>query len=112
MIEYNGSLGPYVDWVMPYNEKHLWGGKTKGSYFGASLKAYERIGKELGYSLVGTNLTGVNAFFVRSDILDENLFPGEYTSEYHFKKPLYFMGKQLGHQRNIEILNSLINEEQ
>lgn len=32
------------------------------------MKAYELLGRELGYQLVGTNFNGVNAFFVRQDL--------------------------------------------
>ena len=38
-------------------------------YFGASLNALYKLGIEKGYSLVGTNLNGSNAFFVKKDLL-------------------------------------------
>mgnify|MGYP006134958369 CR=1 FL=1 len=109
VIEYNGSLGPHLNWTMPYDENHMWGGKTKGNYFGASLKALELLGNDLGYHLVGTNLSGVNAFFIRKDLVDEKLFNGPYTSESTFNKPLYFLGRRLGHLRNHEILDNISN---
>jgi len=38
-------------------------------YWGASLSAMEALGESKGYRLVHTDLTGVNAFFVRSDLV-------------------------------------------
>lgn len=65
VIEYNGKFSPDVEWVMAYYEHHNWRGSD---WHGASLKSLEILGKEKGYQLVGTNLNGANAFFVRSDL--------------------------------------------
>ena len=105
-IEYNASVGPHIEWVMPYNENHVWNGKDKGHYFGASLKSFELLGDSLGYSLVGCNLTGANAFFVRKDLITESMFAEPFTSENHYEKPMYFLEKQLGHKRNHQLVNS------
>lgn len=105
-IEYNASVGPHVEWVMPYNEQHVWNGKLVGHYFGASLKSFELLGSSLGYSLVGCNLTGANAFFVRNDLISPALFAEPFTAENHYEKPMYFLEKQLGHKRNHQLVNS------
>ncbi len=74
VIEYNASLGPEMALATPYDplflryEKH-----ASGFYHGASLTALERLGKEKGYSLIGCDSTGVNAFFVREDCLTKNI---------------------------------------
>jgi len=65
VIKYNGKLTPEIDYVMPYNKDHKWDHSDR---FGASLKALERLGREKGYQLVGTDLCGINAFFVRQDL--------------------------------------------
>ena len=106
VIEYNASVGPHIEWVMPYNENHVWNGKDIGHYFGASLKSFELLGDSLGYSLVGCNLTGANAFFVRKDLMSESMFAKPFTSENHYEKPMYFLEKQLGHKRNHQLVNS------
>jgi hypothetical protein len=67
VAEYNGMLPPDFEWVMPYNPNHVW---NKDDYCGASLLSFEKMLDEKGYVLVGTNLTGVNAFFVRKDLTD------------------------------------------
>lgn len=71
IIEYNAKLTPEIDWCMAYNENHIWDRSDKQ---GASLKAYERLGREKGYQLVGTSLSGVNAFFVRSDLAKDKFY--------------------------------------
>ena len=98
VIEFNGALGPYINWKMEYDEKHFWGG-SRGIHFGSSLKSLENLGSEKGYSLVGCNLTGVNAFFVRNDLISKDQFCEPFTAENHFEKPLYFMEHTLGHKR-------------
>ena len=65
VIEYNAKFPPNHEWKMAYNEKHVWDGSDCQ---GASLKALELLGRKLGYRLVGTNLNGVNAFFVRQEL--------------------------------------------
>ena len=41
----------------------------------------ELLGREKGYVLVGTNLTGANAFFVREDLYSKELFSDRTTAE-------------------------------
>jgi hypothetical protein len=65
VVEYNSVFPPKHEWIMPYNANHVW---DKNDYMGASLKSFEILGKTLGYQLVGTNLNGVNAFFVKKDL--------------------------------------------
>lgn len=76
-IEYNGKFPPDCQWVMPYFAAHLWQGNDNQ---GASLKSLELLGRARGYRLVGTNITGVNAFFVREE-LAEDKFPFPATAE-------------------------------
>jgi len=86
-IEYNASFPASVDWVAPYDPAKLWDGRNR---FGASLKAMERLGEEKGYALVGCDLRGVNAFFVRKD-QDLALFAAPFTAENHYEPPRYPM---------------------
>ena len=77
VIEYNAKFPPNHAWVMPYNENYQW---NKTDCQGASLKALELLGRKLGYQLVGTNLCGVNAFFVKEN-LAKDLFITPATAE-------------------------------
>ncbi|HMB02323.1 MAG TPA: hypothetical protein VKP69_01120, partial [Isosphaeraceae bacterium] len=51
-----------------------------------SLKALEELGTKKGYSLVGCNISGVNAFFIRNDLLDDH-FAAPYTAENYYEPP-------------------------
>jgi hypothetical protein len=65
VIEYNGKFPPPMDVVPPYEPDFAWNGSD---YMGASLQAIANLAARRGYRLVGTNLTGSNAFFVRAEL--------------------------------------------
>jgi hypothetical protein len=69
IIEYNAIFGDIHAVSVPYRSDFF---RTKAHfsniYFGASLLALILIGKEKGYTFVGTNTSGNNAFFVRDDL--------------------------------------------
>jgi len=67
VIEYNAKFPPPMRWVMPYNAAHAWDGSDQ---FGASLESLAGLGLSKGYQLVGCNITGSNAFFVRSGLAE------------------------------------------
>lgn len=91
-IEYNATLGREARLVQPYAPDSRWDG-TSG--FGASLGALAALGAEKGYALVGCNLTGVNAFFVRTDCCGEHfLLPA--SADRHFE-PARFGVTGAGH---------------
>lgn len=81
VIEYNSVIPADVEWCANYVPDRTWGGDHN---FGASLKSYELLGRELGYSLVGCDLVGTNAFFVRNELVGE-LFAAPFTSENHYE---------------------------
>lgn len=96
VIEYNSIFPPAVDWVVPYDPKAWWDGT---SHFGASLKAMERLGREKGYSLVGCDLSGVNAYFVQSDLVPGR-FAAPFTAENHYEPARYYLAfRAAGHRR-------------
>ena len=81
ILEYNSKYRPPVKWVMEHNPKHSY---VFSDYYGASLKSLEILLIEKGYKLVGCNLSGVNAFFVREDLV-ENYFPDDCSAENHYE---------------------------
>lgn len=95
VIEYNARLNASLNFVQDYNAAFSWSGK---SYFGAGLKALELLGSRKGYNLVGCNITGANAFFVRKDLMTEENFCAPFTSENHFEPPRYFLGRVVGYR--------------
>jgi len=68
VIEFNSSILPNESRVVPYDPDTKWDGTN---YFGASLLALKNLGLEKGYTLVGCDNNGVNAFFCKSELLDE-----------------------------------------
>jgi hypothetical protein len=93
-IEYNASYRDEVSCVVPYVPTATW---DATNYGGASLKALEELGRAKGYCLVGCNYTGVNAFFVRADLVGDH-FAEPYTSEHHYEPPRYFVRMPNGHR--------------
>ena len=61
VIEYNTSFPPPLSVVVPYDENGKW---AEDNYYGASLCALDKLGKEKGYTLIYCEERGVNSFFV------------------------------------------------
>jgi len=93
VIEYNASILPGDEWVIEYHPDKSWNSTTT---FGASLKSLEILGNQMGYDLVGCDLVGVDAFFVRKD-LSKDLFSRPYTAENHYEPPRFYLLKRNGH---------------
>jgi hypothetical protein len=72
ICEYNNLFGAKLKITIPYNSNF---NRTKAHfsnlYFGASIAALNDLAEKKGYSLIGSNKAGGNAFFVRNDILSE-----------------------------------------
>ena len=83
IIEYNSFFGPTLSCTIPYNHKFIWNYEKKRSYYGASLKALEKLGRKKEYTLIGVDGNGVNAFFVRND-LAKNINLKSKKTEYVF----------------------------
>ncbi len=88
VAEYNAKFPADVTWVMEYNESHRW---YSTDYFGASLKALETLLARRGYSLVGCNIVGMNAFFVRTELAKDAPFCSPFTSENHYEPVRYYL---------------------
>jgi hypothetical protein len=69
VIEYNSALDPRRRLVQPSEQLRQWDGSE---FFGASLGALRSLGESKGYRLVHTELSGVNAFFVRADLAGDS----------------------------------------
>jgi hypothetical protein len=63
IIEYNGSLNLSSELTQPLSDLP-WDGTC---FFGSSLGALVSLGKSKGYTLIHTELTGTNAFFVADE---------------------------------------------
>jgi hypothetical protein len=101
VVEYNAAFPPDQVWIHPLQADGRW---DYTQAFGASLKAYERLGSRFGYSLVGCDLTGINAFFVRNDLV-KNLFRDPFTSENHHEPPRYNLLYRNAHRAKFFVEN-------
>ncbi|RYG06602.1 MAG: hypothetical protein EOO02_00050 [Chitinophagaceae bacterium] len=74
IMEYNSVFGAERTITVPYRKDFY---RTRAHYsnlfFGASLSALNLLAVEKGYALVGCNLAGNNAYFVRNDLLNEHV---------------------------------------
>jgi hypothetical protein len=93
VVEYNATIPPGDSWQVHDAPTGLWDGTH---YFGASLKTFDEIGRRKGYSLVGCDTSGTNAFFVRNDLLGDH-FAAPFTPEHHYEPPRYYLSRVLGH---------------
>lgn len=71
IVEYNSIFGPDLAVTIPYDanfDRH--GAHYSGQFWGASLSALAMLAKRKGYSLIGCNSAGNNAYFVRNNRVD------------------------------------------
>jgi len=97
VVEYNAAIPPDVDWKVEYAKDRVWDGSQN---YGASLKAFENLAAGYGYSLVGCDFNGVNAFFVRDDLIGGH-FAAPYSSENHHEPPRYTIIHREMHRRGM-----------
>ena len=86
-IEYNSKFPANLSKAQLYDPNRIWAGTD---YFGASLKAITAVANKKGYSLVGTNIVGTNAFFVRNDLVFD-LFCINNSEDYLYNPPRYWL---------------------
>jgi hypothetical protein len=97
-IEYNAVFRPGCEFVIPYEATAVW---DRSSHFGASIESLYKLGQRKGYKLVACCFAGVNAFFVREDLVKDKFIP-PFTPKNHYEPPRYFVGGfRGGHPRKI-----------
>jgi hypothetical protein len=85
VVEYNAALGLERALVRPEAATGGWDGTL---WFGASLRAFELLGRQKGYRLVHTDLSGLNAFFVRDELAGKFPDPAAVAR----RGPNYYLG--------------------
>jgi len=74
VLEYNSGFGAERAVTVPYDASFI---RSKAHYsnlyYGSSLSALWLLGRRKGYTLVGCNSAGNNAFFVRNDLRPASL---------------------------------------
>jgi hypothetical protein len=96
IAEYNAVIRPNIPWIVKYKADAVWNGTM---HFNASLKSWELLSAKKGYTLVGCNFSGSNAFFVREDLIGDK-FESPYTAENHFEPARFHLQKRDGHRRS------------
>lgn len=94
VIEYNATIPPAESKTIPYDPNYRWDGST--NYFGASLLALTHLGDQKGYTLVGCDASGTNAFFVKQELARGRFLVRAVSSLY--RSPSAFDGQ--GHPRD------------
>ena len=70
VVEWNSVFGPKHSISVPYDSDFSrLRAHYSGLYWGASIKAFEILGRKKGYKLVGSNQLGNNLFFVKQSRL-------------------------------------------
>ncbi len=79
IIEYNPLIPPSESKTIKYDPNFKWDGTA---YCGASLLALVKLAQRKGYTLVGCNTFGVNAFFIRNNEIKDNFIIKNITELY------------------------------
>jgi hypothetical protein len=87
IVEYNGKFPPPINVAQRYDPEYRWNGSD---YSGSSLVAITKVADRKGYSLVGCNIIGSNAFFVRNDLLGDK-FEAPFTANNHYQPTRFFL---------------------
>ncbi len=89
VIEYNSTIAPTESKTVSYQADYMWDGST--NYFGASLLALKRLGEQKGYTLIGCESSGTNAFFVQQALVQGRFVTGDLLTLY--RPPSAFDGR-------------------
>ena len=74
VMEYNAVFGADRAITIPYkSDFRRLAAHHSGQYFGASLAALTHLASAKGYALIGSNSAGNNAYFVRRELLDDDV---------------------------------------
>ena len=105
VMEYNAAIPPSQSKSIAYDPEFRW---SNTDYFGASLAALERLNRRRGYTLVYCDSRGINAFFLRSDLVapeskrpvEEIYCPPNYAQGKFFGLATLFWPRGVGHKRD------------
>lgn len=90
VIEYNSLIPGNESRTIPYDPNFQWNHTT--DYFGASLLALYKLGREKTYTLIGCDSNGVNAFFVQDSLVPGHFIAGSPEDIYRPMTPSYHQG--------------------
>ena len=82
VVEYNSKFPPPFKKSIKYSPNFIW---KYDDYLGSSLQELVDNLKKKNYALVGCNVSGVNAFFVKKELL-KNKFPKDTSATFHYQQ--------------------------
>jgi len=120
ICEFNSVFGDHHSVTVPYNPSFQ---RTKehysNLYFGASLPALIELASEKGYSFIGANSNSVNAYFIKSDLvqfinidsLDSSFYPSKCRESRDIEGNLTFLSgadriKEISEKSVIDLSNN------
>lgn len=107
--EYNAEFG-LNPWTIPYKEDFVWDKVNNMYYWGASLTSLCDLADQKGYSFIGCNSQGNNAYFIRNDKMNglEKISP-----EYGFIKAKFSLNRKVDCEQfsDFEKRNSMVGKE-
>lgn len=103
VAEYNAAFPPHLRFAAPPDHAAAWAGTD---FYGASLRTLTEAMDRRGFALVGCNLVGCNAFFVRADEARDR-FLAPFTPEIHYEPERLHAGRLLrrGHRADHRTLD-------
>jgi hypothetical protein len=69
ITEYNSLFGFEQPYTIAYKDDFVRGGKLPFNFYGVSLRSACDLAEEKGYSFIGCNSAGNNAYFIRNDYM-------------------------------------------
>ena len=86
VVEYNARFQPPARVVQKYHKDFYW--KHGGPFVGASLQSFTDLCNKKGMTLVGTSISGTNAYFVSSELVGDKV-PMPATADHLWNPPRY-----------------------
>lgn len=109
-IEYNAGIGPDLSLTVPYADDFERYERHPGGFFhGASLTALESLGRRKGYYLIGCDMTGTNAFFLRDDVRIDGV--PALTPREAFRPHANWLGRRISESQQLEIMLAMPYQE-
>ena len=104
-IEYNATIPVNESLAVKYDPLGKWDGTN---YFGASLLALKKLGDKKGYTLVGCDNMGVNAFFIKNEFVEDKMEKRSMSDLYKLPKfGKIINGEYIGHGPSEKIMEKV-----
>lgn len=107
--EYNAEFG-LNPWTIPYMEDFVWDKVNNMYYWGASLTSLCDLADQKGYSFIGCNSQGNNAYFIRNDKMKDLK---KISSKDGYVKSKFSLNRKIDGEQfsNFEKRNSMLGKE-